>query len=293
VTATPEGSVSLWNCFISAFSPNPLIFSANSSDTSLGEVRNSNIFNYGGDQSFAVDSLYNPSYNDPYLKQFVLTGQDWDVSDLVDPEEIFDIEPASDSPMVGSGSNTYIDGLLVDTLNRSRVFGNIVDIGPFEPRVYDILFSSGDIRRVFQDKLVYDSVGNKFVPLEDDRQYIRLADQFASQTDRKTEFAREAKIFIELNNLERDRTFYSDKPMRMVTSFEAYLDTEHRTIVFFKSKYVFGDMFNNVLSSDQCVFRFNENQHVLEVYLSNTHDKGLSGSRCIVKNTRFGGNSIA
>jgi len=51
-------------------------------------------------------------------------------------------------------------------------------------------------------------------------------------------------------------------------------------------------MLINLFSSSQYVFHFDETQHILEVYLSYTHDKGLSGSRNVVKNVRFGGNSV-
>jgi len=292
---TQSGTADMWNSIVLAYSPSALTCQPASTSPDIGAIKNSDIFNYSdAGQSFTATSVSNSIAVDPILKDLTLASEDWNVDDVSDPADIIDLEQSSDSPVVNTGSDSYIDGLTIDIINRTRTFGTHVDMGPFEPEVYQIEFLSNEIRSVFQDKLRLDSVNEKFIPLDGDNEYRDLYDQFVSNPDPdyRTEFCRESKIFIELLELSNAARYYNDKPRKLVATFEAYIDVEHRTIVTYKSPYMFGNMLTNLFSSSQYVFYFDEIVHTLKVYLSYTHDKGLSGSKNIVKNVRFGGNSV-
>jgi hypothetical protein len=300
---TSSGDANLWNTLVAGYSTSDIELVL-IDGSPLGTIRNSNIYNYGsGSQLFNVIDISDSISSDPIMKEFSISESLWDTGEVVNlnfiENDILKFEQASDSSMVNVGGNDYTDSLSVDIIGRQRIFPKRVDIGPFEPEVYSIEFSSGDIRSIFQDKLRFIGPPNTkcFVSLDENKVYKEIVSQFASQivgtsVSVYTEFTRESKIFIELSQLKKDRVFNSDKPRKLIASFEAYIDHEHKTIVFFKSKFVFGDMLNEALQSDQYIFQFNEAEHRLYVYLSDTYDKGLSGSRSAVKNVRFGGNSV-
>jgi len=211
-----------------------------------------------------------------------------DIYDVMTTEDAF--KPLITSPLVDAGNNLYIVGFDLDIIESPRIFNNyIVDIGPYEIRVYKILFNSTNVVSLFQEKLI--SGTDRFLPTYGTVIYKDLHSQFID-ADTKKEFAREAKVVIQISMPEVDYVVKSDKYDIEVKRLEARFDESSMSIVCYKDSDFIGDVFGSLFDDDRYVFYFDEANHVLIIYLNQVYDKCLSGNANVVRNVKFGGPTI-
>ena len=156
-----------------------------------------------------------------------------------------------------------------------------------------MFFVSEELLSVFQDKLNLDFTSRNYTSTFGDTVYRNLYDQFPDNPGYRVEFVRESKIIFKLKESFSEYRTFSDKQNTEIHTFEAYYDSGSRSIVISKESDVFDGLFGNILKDGRYVFYFNEVGHYLTVYLNDTYEKGLSGSRNVVKNVKFGGPAIA
>lgn len=212
------------------------------------------------------------------------------------PSELmaYEFKPSLTSPCIDNGENSYVSGIEYDIVGNDRIFDfRTVDIGPYEIQVNNKFFYSEDIQEVFQDKLNLNFDNNKFTSTFGDTVYDDLYSQFKNKESKAIEFSRGSKIIFRLKESSKEYRTFSDKKMEVVHSFEAYYDSGSRSIVISKEQKLFHNLFRNIFKDSKYVFYFNESKHKLTVYINDTYGKGLSGNRNVVKNVKFGGQSIA
>jgi len=283
------------NTAIISYNEADLTFSLNTNTLSVDQVYNPFGYNYavGFNISFGNINVTNPNVDkDPKFLEAELTTREFVINTVM----AFDFEPSLLSPMRDKGDNAFvttIEDIPTDIIGLNRIFDfGTVDIGPYEIQLFQISFSSEEIVKVFQDKLLFDFSNKTCKSTFGDTVYLDLYEEFKYSPDYRKEFVRESKVIIKLREITNDHRLFSDKKREEVDSFEAYYDIRSRSIVLTKSKDLISGLFNSMFDGDKYEFFFDQLSNRLIVYLNDTHEKGLSGSRNAVNNVRFGGASI-
>jgi hypothetical protein len=195
------------------------------------------------------------------------------------------------SPCRNTGYYDVVYVLFTDILGRTRPLEDVVDIGPYELSVFSVEFDANQIKNLYQDKLNYDGFSS-FITTTKQKIYEDLPKKFVYDSSICYEYARESKIFIELKTNTNPYTLITDKTNISLIQLEAYYDDAQNTIIIKKIPQLIGSLFNKIFESGQYTFVFNERYNTLYIYILDTYNKGLSGTRSIVNNNRFGGSSI-
>lgn len=223
---------------------------------------------------------------DPILPNVVIGSSNFDTENL----GTSDFKPDLNSPVFDSGNNSYVTGIQSDIIGNSRIFNKrIVDIGAYELQAHILIFTSNEIRSVYQDKLTLIDIESEQVFKSSDRTFSDLYNDFYNNEGYRLDFSRESKIIILLKTDEKEFDLLSDKEMVLVHEFEAFYDNTNLAIVITKNQNLFGDLFNIMFNDSRYLFRFNEIEHKLSVYIVDTYNKGASGDKNLINNVRFGG----
>ena len=257
------------------------------------EIHNSISFNYGGvTTQFNFDNLASKMFanlenTDPEFVDAELTIHLFDISGTMSDAFL----PLFTSPVIDLGSNSFVTEP-IDIIGNIRIYiSGVVDTGPYELVVNQILFTADDIQSIFQDKLKVDYAQEQYLPTYTNKVYKDLFSQFVGNENFREEFSRESKIIIELKKLSDERRFLVDKKNVEIARYEAYFDLTNRSIIFSKNNRSFGKLISTFLDDGRYVFFFDEISHTFIVFLHDTYNKGLSGKRNILNNVRFGGPS--
>lgn len=201
--------------------------------------------------------------------------------------------PKPISPVLDKGENSYVGDIDTDIIGNPRIYlSGLVDIGPYELLIHQLLFYSEDIQSIFQDKLRFDYSNKRYVPVAVDDIYSDLYNQFWDQPSYREEFSRESKVVIKLKRVYKDVLFFSDKKNIDFVEYEAYYDMGAQSIIVVKTDENLGSMLSGIFDNGRYVFYFDEAVHKLFVYLNPTYNKGKSGKGNVVNNVRLGGVSI-
>lgn len=258
----------------------------------LDEIHNSLSYNYDAPSTLNFNNLPGKMFNnldntDPLFTDATISTQLFDISGTMSKAFL----PLLESPVVDAGENSFIT-VAKDIVANPRIYiSGVVDIGPYELKVNQIIFTSDDIQSVFQEKLRINYSEQRYDPLYGDKVYKDLFSQFNGNETFREEFTREAKVILELKRIVVDRQFLTDKENIELTRFEAYFDLSAQSIVLSRNGDNIGKLLSSLFDDGRYVFFFDEISHILIVYLNDTWDKGMSGKRNIVNNVRFGGTS--
>lgn len=226
--------------------------------------------------------------------------------------------PTMFSPLIDAGNNNKVNGneadpfypqasmvVKTDIIGNKRKRGGFVDIGPYEIKINSRVFTSNQIKEIFQDKLYfsilygsypYPRMGQSFRSTYGDVIYNDLYYTFPgdeSQMDEASiEYARESKIIIQLKPESSDYNIISDKKNEYITEFTAHFDSGLNSIVVMKINDIVGDVFKNMFMDNRYIFDFNEKTSKLYIYLNPTYNMGVSGSSHPINNVKFGGSPI-
>lgn len=284
----------IYNSIIVTFNYGLDITFVTSNSDSIDEIHNILTYNYSQTNLLNIGNIqyFNCIQNkNPLFTTATITQQDFD-SEILASE---DFKPELNSPVFNAGDNSYVNGIhgdiiKTDIIGNDRIYNNqIVDIGPYELQSVNIIFESNSIQNIYQDKLkiinqMFIGTNKTFPDLypdfyDKDSQYI-------------LDFSMESKILFILKSVKNDFVLLTDKKEFLIHTFEAYYDDTNKAIVITKEKDFYGDMFNNIFKDSRYIFQFIQKDHVLNVYLNDTFNKGASGDKNIVNNVRFGGTPV-
>ena len=253
--------------------------------TSLGIediVRNTILYNFSGQPFTFVSPNVNckPSTN-PILKEIVLTERLFSIAGIVDKS--FDYEKSS--PAFDAGDDAVVSdySMVTDIDGKPRVYlTGRIDIGPYELQVNNILFESGDLEAVFQDKFLF--TGEYFKTKT--KVYRDLV------VDHRDEFCRESKVVMRLKEARRDHALLSDKPNVVMYECLAYFDAGTRSIILFKTDRYVGGLLKTIFDDGRYLFYFDDINNRLTIYVNDTYNKGLSGKNNVINSVKFGGSAV-
>jgi len=220
----------------------------------------------------AIDSLESI---DPEFKYVTLTERLFDVLYLMERSFLC----KKSSPIYDAGDNSYVTEQF-DIIGNPRIYiSGIVDIGPYELLVNNMIIKSDDIEAIFQDKFsVFDQNFKTRTKVYRDLEIIH-----------RYEFCRESKVVIRLKEFRKDYSYLSDKPNKIIYQVTAYFDSGTRSIILFKTDKYIGGLLNSIFNDGRYEFYFDDIQNLLIIYINNTYDKGKSN---IINNVKFGGSAV-
>jgi hypothetical protein len=239
-------------------------------------MRNNLTYNFsGGGFSVPVESAgYDIENQNPQFKYVDIVEREFSINGIIDKSFVCE----KTSPIYDAGYNAATIGDF-DIVGNPRIYiSGIVDIGPYELVVNNLVIKASDIEAIFQDKFFF--TGGYF-------KTKRKVYKDLSITGRN-EFCRESKIVIVLKESRRDCSYLSDKPNKIMFQYNAYFDLSTRSIILFKTDRYIGGLLKTIFDDDRYEFYFDDINNLLTVYVNNTYDKGLS----IINNVKFGGSSV-
>lgn len=283
---------SIENSIVVSYKDSDLDFATAS--TTIGDmVYNLMTYNYGAGNLNIVNPVSNviasQPNTDPLFTEAELIEQLFNIDEVMENTFL----PRNESPVLNKGDNQFVSDIPDDIIGNSRryLFG-IVDIGPYELQIHQLVFTAGIIKSISQDKLRIDYNNQRFIPVKTDDIYNNLWNQFIDNPNHKEEFVRESKVLIKLKVLTTDLKFSTDKNNIELARFEAYFDRTSKTIVFTKTDESVGSMLSHLFDDGRYTFYFDEIAHLFVIYLNPTYNMGKSGKKNIVNEVRVGGPAI-
>lgn len=257
------------------------------------QIHNLMTYNYGAgvlDISNLPTSIFDslPNIN-PLFTEAELAAQEFDIDAVMAKAFL----PRIDSPALDTGDNQFVSDIPDDIIGNDRIYiSGIVDIGPYELKVHQLLFTSDMIKSISQDKLRIDYDNQRFLPVVTDDIYTELWNQFIDNSNHKEEFIRESKVIIKMKTLATDVRSSTDKKNIELARYEAYFDLPSKSIILSKTDEALGSMLNSIFDDGRYVFYFNELEHIFIVYINPTYKMGKSGKSNVVNEVRAGGPAV-
>ena len=264
----------------------------------------------GDDNDFNPDNGTAADWDGPYTGMNNLQRTNFIITQTADNYADFVVNAAENSTanftitnrnseLFLSGSWDSSSGINVDKIPEydmagTKRFKPFVSIGALELAIV-LEFSSGSIKDLFQDKLIFDpsiyDEGYYYSYKNSQILYRRPASAFNNDAARE-EFARESKILMAIKDGRETYSLKSDKTHPLIMSVEAYYDMKQSTIIFNKLNTFDAGLLYNLISDTKYKFYFDEQNSLLNVYLPELNNYGLSGNKNIVNSVKMGGSNM-
>jgi hypothetical protein len=229
----------------------------------------------GGDLSIPAESVgHDLEDTNPQFKYVELTDREFSINSIINKS----FECTKSSPVYDAGNNAFVVED-IDIVGNQRIYiSGIVDIGPYELMVNNLIIKTSDIESIFQDKFVFVNG------------YFKTKNKIYKDLEiiGKSEFCRESKVVVVLKESRRDGTYLSDKPNNLMFQYDAHFDLGTRSIVLSKTDMNIGGLLKTIFDDGRYEFYFDDTANLLSVYTNNTYDKGFN----LLNNVKFGGSPI-
>jgi hypothetical protein len=176
------------------------------------------------------------------------------------------------SPLIDAGYTYPYSNVKYDIMGNNRVFGNDIDIGPFETIVNSKFLLINDIEDIFQSKIIkYSSIYSIY-----DKGII-LRDFYSEMTQGQIdEYIKSYKIFIKIKSVNKIE-LHSDKKDIPIDEYDALYDSGENMLIVTKNSNYSADVFSNFFDKDQYILYYDDTSKKLYVYYKYTSTVAVFG----------------